>query len=161
MPVIKRTAIERQWHNEIDVFENVAGSTHCGAVACDREVLMNLHQFNKEQTANRTDCPVDGDPGVDPDRWRGKWIAPIGLLDDFHRFGLLWRPGSLQWFLDGRVIRTVNSSCFSVEPLNLVLDLEADGFVWGSEEEALRELPRSFEIDYVRSWTQNSVAAET
>ena len=156
---VQRTAAERQWHNEIDVFEMVAGSTHCGVVACDREVLMNLHHFNKKRTVNRTSCPVDGDPGADPSRWRGKWVAPTGLMGQFHRFGLLWRPGAVQWWLDGQVIRTVNTSCFDIEPLNLVLDVEADGFVWGSQAAALKELPRSFDIDYVRSWTQRSVNA--
>ena len=153
----QRTAIERQWHNEIDVFEMVAGSKHCGTVACDREVLMNLHHFNKKRTVNRTLCPVDGDPGVDLNRWRGKWIAPTGLMHDFHQYGLLWRPGLVQWWLDGRMIRSVNTSCFDIEPLNLVLDVEADGFVWGSESAALAELPRSFDVDYVRSWTQHAL----
>ena len=80
-------------------------------------------------------------------------------MGQFHRFGLLWRPGAVQWWLDGQVIRTVNTSCFDIEPLNLVLDVEADGFVWGSQAAALKELPRSFDIDYVRSWTQHSVNA--
>lgn len=111
----QRTDIERQWHNEIDVFEMVAGSTHCGAVACDREVLMNLHHFNKKRTTNRTNCPADGDPGVDSNRWRAKWIAPKGLMYDFHRFGLLWRPGLVARWTCNSVCQHIMLRCRAFE----------------------------------------------
>lgn len=147
-------SVARQWHNEIDVFEMVASSIHCGTTPCSQAFYSNLHQMDRNRTTNLAECPLD--PASGPNKWRGEWTSPTSLAVGFHTIALHTEPGAISWLVDGVVARTVNTTCFDKEPLHLVLDLEADGFVWGNEAEARAELPRSFDIDYVRSWRRVS-----
>lgn len=49
------------------------------------------------------------------------------LTSGYHTYGLLWKPGSLTWYLDGKVVDTFTSNTVSGEPMYFLANLAIDG----------------------------------
>jgi beta-glucanase (GH16 family) len=54
-------------------------------------------------------------------------LTSSNLTNSYHTYGLLWKPGSLTWYLDGKVISTFNSSTVSHQPMYFLANLAIDG----------------------------------
>ena len=74
------------------------------------------------------------------------------FYEDFHIYGFLWTPDELVWFLDGKeVFRRKND--FFKRPLHIIFDAEIME-TWDGLPN-IKDLPSTFEIDYVRVWRPN------
>jgi beta-glucanase (GH16 family) len=49
------------------------------------------------------------------------------LTDSYHTYGLLWRPHSLTWYLDGKVVDKYTGSHVPHQPMYLLANLAIDG----------------------------------
>ena len=49
------------------------------------------------------------------------------LTTGYHTYGLLWKPGSLTWYLDGKVVDTFSSTTVSHQPMYFLANLAIDG----------------------------------
>lgn len=49
------------------------------------------------------------------------------LTDGYHTYGLLWRPHSLTWYLDGKVVHKYTGSHVPRKPMYLLANLAIDG----------------------------------
>jgi beta-glucanase (GH16 family) len=54
-------------------------------------------------------------------------VTSSNLTNGYHTYGLLWKPGSLTWYLDGKVIDTFNSDTVSSKPMYFLANLAIDG----------------------------------
>ncbi|MDP4644331.1 MAG: family 16 glycosylhydrolase [Opitutales bacterium] len=122
---------------EIDVFE-------IGGKAKGKELKynMNLHDF--KTAANPKHYSLGG-----------SWVAERPLAGDFRVYGLEWTPETIKYFVDGVLVRRVNNTRWH-GPQYMVFDSETM-FDWlGVPEES--DLPSTFEVDYVRAWTNPETA---
>ncbi|MFH1499807.1 MAG: glycoside hydrolase family 16 protein [Verrucomicrobiota bacterium] len=70
--------------------------------------------------------------------------------DGWHNFGLLWEPGKLTWFIDGKkVVEWANPRVADV-PAYLKLNIQIGGWATSNVDDAA--LPDRMLIDYVRAW---------
>lgn len=118
------------WWTEIDVFE-------VGPVG-DRErtVFTSAHVFRA--------------PGLEKGFARpGKWEAPFSLADEYHTYALLWDKNTISFFVDGFAFRVIeNTHWHNPSHLNLNSEIKE---TWMGLPDA-KELPATFQIEYVRSW---------
>jgi beta-glucanase (GH16 family) len=49
------------------------------------------------------------------------------LVSGYHTYGLLWEPGSLTWYLDGKIVDTYTGSSVFSQPMYFLADLAIDG----------------------------------
>ncbi len=71
---------------------------------------------------------------------------------DFHRYGVHWQKGKIDWYIDGEIVQSTSGPGVSSQMMYLVLNLAVGGDVAGDVNE--NALPREFQIDYVRVWQQ-------
>lgn len=73
------------------------------------------------------------------------------LAGGWHDLAVDWRPGMLQWFVDGKEVWRVEGDLVPDEPMYLVANLAVGG-VYPGPPSAETELPASLRIDRVRMW---------
>jgi beta-glucanase (GH16 family) len=58
-------------------------------------------------------------------------VKPIttsaNLISGYHTYGLLWEPGSLTWYLDGKIVDTYTGNSVFSKPMYFLADLAIDG----------------------------------
>lgn len=117
---------------EIDVYEmSGAHPEH------DSIYHMNLHVMHSPETGDKHYS--DGTT----------WQAPFKFVDDFHRYGLLWTPEKICWYVDDQLVRESENKYWN-QPLNVNFDSETMPEWFGLPDP--KELPATFEIDYIRHW---------
>ncbi len=77
------------------------------------------------------------------------WKAPFRFVDGFHRYGLLWTPEKLCWYVDDELVRETENKYWK-QPLNVNFDSETMPEWFGLPDP--KELPATFQIDYIRHW---------
>jgi hypothetical protein len=118
-------------HTEIDIFELGAG-----APKYERYYHMGLHVFHS--------------PTAKPDASTGDdWQAPWNLADDYHIFGLDWNEKTIDYFVDGVLVRRVDNAAWH-QALTLNFDSETMPGWFGMPD--AKELPSTYRIDYSRVW---------
>lgn len=120
---------------EIDVFEIGAGIP-----GKESTVYMTTHVFRMPG--------YSGTPGNHLSFGK-EWQAPFQPADEYHIYGLRWTKDKIEWFADGRRIRTLKNRYWH-QPLYMNFDSETMPDWFGLPDPA--ELPATFSIDYVRSW---------
>jgi beta-glucanase (GH16 family) len=70
--------------------------------------------------------------------------------DGWHNFGLLWEPGKLTWYIDGKKVVEWENERVSSVPSYLKLNIQMGG--WATKDVDLSKLPDIFQVDYVRAW---------
>ncbi|MBQ9875302.1 MAG: acetylxylan esterase [Thermoguttaceae bacterium] len=118
---------------EIDVYEMSGAHPKHGSI-----YHMNLHVMKTPETGDKHIS--DG----------GTWDAPYRFVNDFHRYGLLWTPEKLRWYVDDQLVRESENKYWT-QPLNVNFDSETMPEWFGLPDPS--ELPATFEIDYIRHWT--------
>ncbi|MGZ5179613.1 MAG: family 16 glycosylhydrolase [Ramlibacter sp.] len=124
----------RRW-TEIDVFEM------CGAPGRSRQLFTNAHVF------------YDIDRGLLPSGGDLQSLQATQLdfdvHKDFHVYGLNWSPDRLEWWIDGKLVRTLANRYWH-QQLNIVFDSEVFRDWFGIPEAGT--LPARFEVEYLRVW---------
>jgi len=72
------------------------------------------------------------------------------LSSDFHKFGVLWEPGLIVWYIDGAEVRRLTGVRVSDEPMNIIAQFVV-GSEWIGQPDA-SSLPKFLEIDYIKAW---------
>jgi len=72
------------------------------------------------------------------------------LSADFHKFGVLWEPGLIVWYIDGAEVRRLTGVRVSDEPMNIIAQFVV-GSEWIGQPDA-SSLPKYLEIDYIKAW---------
>ncbi|MDM7891638.1 glycoside hydrolase family 16 protein [Curtobacterium caseinilyticum] len=89
------------------------------------------------------------------------YTQPSGaaFADDFHVFGVDWRPGSITWTVDGVARRTVTRADVGTspwvfdKPFFVVLNVAVGG-TWPGSPDATTRFPQQMLVDWVRVWQQ-------
>ncbi len=69
---------------------------------------------------------------------------------DFHDFGVLWRPDSIVWYVDG-VVRHRSGVGVPQEPFYILANLAVGGN-WPGAPDSATVFPCSFDIDHIAVW---------
>jgi beta-glucanase (GH16 family) len=101
-PALWMLPTSQAWPPEIDIMEN-GGSPNTE--------LTTFHWGTSE----------------DPQQQSTNVTSPTDLTVGWHTYGLAWAPGSLTWYLDGKVVDTYTGSNVPSEPMYLLADLAIDG----------------------------------
>lgn len=80
-----------------------------------------------------------------------QWIAPYVLADEYHVYGLLWDKDAIVWYVDGVEVRRMKNAYWH-QPLFMNFDSEIMTGWFGLPRK--EDLPSTFSVSYVRSWTQ-------
>ncbi len=79
------------------------------------------------------------------------------FADDFHVFGIDWRPGAVTWTVDGVAQRTVTRADVGSapwvfdKPFFVVLNVAVGGS-WPGSPDATTRFPQQMTVDWVRVW---------
>jgi len=76
------------------------------------------------------------------------------LTQDFHLYSVVWTPESVSWYLDDKWMASHPTPDDYTRPVHFLLNLAVGG-TWPGSPDATTEFPSSFDIDYVRAWTDN------
>lgn len=76
------------------------------------------------------------------------------LTDNFHLYSAVWTPESVSWYLDGQWKVSHPTPDDFTRPVHFLLNLAVGGSWPGSPDNSTK-FPASFDIDYVRAWTDN------
>lgn len=79
------------------------------------------------------------------------------FADAYHVFGVDWRPGRIDWHLDGKIYHTLTPAnlpagapwVFDDTPFFLLLNLAVGG-KWPGYPDATTQFPQEYRVDYVR-----------
>ena len=84
-----------------------------------------------------------------------KWKSPFDFSADYHLYALLWTPDVLKWYVDGQEVWSQKNEDYH-RPLYIMFDSEI--FVnWGGIPDD-KDLPSTFNVDYLRRWTKKEQA---
>jgi beta-glucanase (GH16 family) len=76
-------------------------------------------------SANQIECTVHwGTTNQEADQ---DVTSPTDLTSGWHTYGLLWEPGSLTWYLDGKVVYTYTGAGVPSQPMYLLANLASSG----------------------------------
>jgi len=76
--------------------------------------------------------------------------------DGWHNFGMLWEPGKLTWYIDGKKTAEWENPRVGTIPSHLLLSLQLGG--WATKNIDLSKINETFDIDYVRVWQRKDLA---
>ncbi len=76
------------------------------------------------------------------------------LTSDFHLYSVVWTPETVNWYLDGKPMASHPTPDDYTRPVHFLLNLAVGG-TWPGSPDATTEFPASFDIDYVRAWSDN------
>jgi Beta-glucanase/Beta-glucan synthetase len=88
--------------------------------------------------------------GEEHKQWGTSQIYFGPTPDGWHAFGLLWEPGKLTWFVDGKKTAELVSERVSNVPSYLKLNVQLGG--WATKDVDDANLPAAMQVDYVRAW---------
>lgn len=71
--------------------------------------------------------------------------------DGFHRYGVLWEPEHLTWFIDGVQVHQVPTPDDMHQPMYMLVNL-AIGGNWAQTPDPFTQFPARMQVDYVRAW---------
>lgn len=115
---------------EIDIMEARGGSTH--------EVHHSYHFSNNNgQLISQTQASAHLGTG-------------FKYSDNFHRYGVEWRPGSIDWYIDGQIVHSLTGPEVSLQLAYIIANLAVGGNYVGTVSPSA--LPATLEIDYIKVW---------
>lgn len=78
-------------------------------------------------------------------------VSLSGTTADFHRYGVLWTPQTLDYYIDGVKTASIPTPADMNKPLYLLANL-AIGGSWPGDPDANTVMPARMQIDYIRAW---------
>ena len=124
---------------EIDVFE-IGG----GVKGKEKTDHTNVHVFHTPEYKGTNEDHISDSAA---------WQSPTNLADDFNVYALEWNKEEIKWYVDGQLIRTKENKYWH-QPLYMVFDAETMPDWFGLPNP--KDLPATFQIDYVRSWERTN-----
>lgn len=88
--------------------------------------------------------------GSEHQQWGTSQIYYGPTPDGWHAYGVLWEPGKLTWFVDGKKVAELENPRVSNVPSYLKLNIQIGG--WATRDVDDANLPASMQVDYVRAW---------
>ena len=88
--------------------------------------------------------------GSDHKQWGTSQIYYGPTPDGFHVFGLLWEPGKLTWYVDGKKVAEQVTDRVSNVPSYLKFNIQIGG--WATKDVDVANLPATMDVDYTRAW---------
>lgn len=87
----------------------------------------------------------------------GFYDLPAGAIaDTFHVFAVEWQPGTIQWYVDSTLYRTVNArdvpgagTWVFDHPFFIILNVAVGGY-WPGNPDTTTVFPQTMRVDYVR-----------
>jgi beta-glucanase (GH16 family) len=92
--------------------------------------------------------------GSDHKQWGTSQIYYGPTPDGYHVFGLLWEPGKLTWYVDGKKTAEQIGERVSNVPSYLKFNVQMGGWATSKVDDA--NLPAFMEVDYARAWQLKS-----
>jgi beta-glucanase (GH16 family) len=92
--------------------------------------------------------------GADHKQWGTTQIYYGSTPDGYHVFGLLWEPGKLTWYVDGKKVAEQITERVSNVPSYLKLNVQMGG--WATKDVDVANLPATMDVDYTRAWQLKS-----
>jgi beta-glucanase (GH16 family) len=92
--------------------------------------------------------------GSNHKQWGTSQIYYGPTPDGFHVFGLLWEPGKLTWYVDGKKTAELINDRVSNVPSYLKFNIQMGGWATKNVDDA--NLPAVMEVDYTRAWQLRS-----
>ena len=83
-------------------------------------------------------------------QWGTSQIYYGSTPDDYHVFGLLWEPGKLTWYVDGKKTAELANDRVSNVPTYLKFNVQMGGWATKNVDDA--NLPATMQVDYARAW---------
>lgn len=77
--------------------------------------------------------------------------AVPGTTRDYHRYGVLWLPDRLDYFIDGVKTASIPAPPDMTKDMYLIANLAIGGY-WSGYPDKDVNFPVKMEIDYIRSW---------
>lgn len=115
-----------QWPPEIDVMEYL-GSRPGG---------IELHAHWSEDGTHRSS---------------GCRVALADATTRFHRYGVLWQPDALTWYIDRRPVAWIAAKPGMDQPMYLLANLGVGG-TWGGPPDETTPFPATYAIDTITAW---------
>lgn len=78
----------------------------------------------------------------------------VSLADNFHHYSVVWTEQSVNWYLDGQWRAAHPTPADFTRPVHFLLNLAVGGS-WPGSPDHTTEFPSSFEVDYVRAYTDS------
>lgn len=78
----------------------------------------------------------------------------VQLTDDFQVYSVVWTPETVQWYLNGQWRASHPTPEDFTRPVHFLLNLAVGGN-WPGAPDSSTRFPASFDIDYVRAYTDN------
>ncbi|CAM2921831.1 glycoside hydrolase family 16 protein [Rariglobus hedericola] len=92
--------------------------------------------------------------GSDHKQWGTSQIYYGPTPDGYHVFGLLWEPGKLTWYVDGKKTAEQINDRVSNVPAYLKFNVQMGGWATKNVDDA--NLPAVMDVDYTRAWQLKS-----
>ncbi|RZA02024.1 MAG: glycoside hydrolase family 16 protein, partial [Proteobacteria bacterium] len=135
----------RQWSYEIDIMEVLTGNngndrTNTGPNSVHLGLLWNNGRGNI-----------------------GKWYKnpALDVTTGFHTYGLLWKPESLTYYVDGIAVHSVKKSegaAIPQIPMYMIANLGVGGS-WGGFPDEKTDFSQTMEIEYIRAYQYDGAPA--
>ena len=77
------------------------------------------------------------------------YISDNNFTDSWHTYGVNWQKGMLEWYVDGKEVRRIESKNVPSENMEMVLNLAIGGNLPGSPD-ITTHFPATMMVDYVR-----------
>lgn len=71
--------------------------------------------------------------------------------DGYHRYGMLWMPTRIEFFVDGIPTGAVPTPVDAHKPMYILVNLAVGG-MWPGYPDATTRFPAHMDVDYVRAW---------
>lgn len=84
-------------------------------------------------------------------QWTARTATVPGSTQQFHRYGALWLPDRVDYYVDGRKTASIPAPADLTKPMHLLANLAIGGH-WPGDPDARTRFPATMEIDYVRVW---------
>ena len=128
----KQAATGQQHTGEIDIFEGEGSDPYT--------YFGTLHEWNG-QSQLWTNTPND---------------YPVGSSTDFsqwHTYAVLWVPGNISWYLDDRLLHSVNTTAiFDAQDYFLILGMK-EGANWSEGSlSGVSATQSNLAVDWIRVW---------
>jgi beta-glucanase (GH16 family) len=88
--------------------------------------------------------------GSEHKQWGTSQIYFGTTPDDYHVYGLLWEPGKLTWYVDGKKVAELLNERVSNVPAYLKFNVQMGGWATKNVDDA--NLPAYMQVDYTRAW---------
>lgn len=92
--------------------------------------------------------------GSNHKQWGTTQIYYGPTSDGYHVFGLLWEPGKLVWYVDGKKTAELINDRVSNVPSYLKFNIQMGGWATKNVDDA--NLPATMQVDYTRAWQLKS-----